>query len=105
MQEDLLQQLVKMVGKNNEIMQDVLLKVDNLDVKVSRLDAKVNDLDAKVDHLTADITDLKGQVSRLENRFDKLEDHMLALDAKVRVVTRYVGELNIEVDVLKESKQ
>jgi len=69
----LMEQLVKMVGHNNAVTEELRqqmdgleTKVDNQGIRLDRLETKVDCLGAKVDHLETKVDCLETKVDRLE---------------------------------------
>lgn len=79
----MMEQLVKMVGHNNAVTEELVQRMDRLEVKVDRLEVKVDRLEAKVDRLEARVENLEAKVDRLEVRIGSLEAHVGGLETRM----------------------
>lgn len=67
----MMEQLVKMVGHNNAVTEELVQRVDSLEVKVDRLEVKVDKLEARVEKLETKVERLENRVNTFEKDTDK----------------------------------
>jgi len=86
----LMEQLVKMVGHNNAVTEELRqrmdgleTKVDNQGIRLDRLETKVDSLGAKVDHLETKVNCLETKVDCLETKINRLETKVEHLEVTV----------------------
>jgi predicted nuclease with TOPRIM domain len=71
----LMEQLVKMVGHNNAVTEELVGRMDRMEVRFDRLEEKVDRVESRLDRL-------ENRFDRLEEKVDKLEFRMGALEAQ-----------------------
>ena len=76
---------------DRELLQQILEKVDNLNVKVDGLDTKVSGLDTKVNSLDT-------KVSGLDTKVNSLDTKVSALDAKVSRLDTEVSGIKLHIE-------
>ena len=79
----LMEQLVKMVGHNNAVTEELCQRMDGLETKVDNQGIRLDSLETKVDRLEAKIDSLETKVDRLEARVDILETKVDRLEVTV----------------------
>ena len=79
----LMEQLVKMVGHNNAVTEELCQRMDGLETKVDNQGIRLDSLETKVDRLEAKVDSLETKVDRLETKVDHLEAKVDSLEAKV----------------------
>lgn len=82
---------------NENILQQILSKLDGLDTKVSGLDTKVSGLDAKVSGLDAKVSGLDAKVFDLDTKVSGLDTKVSGLDAKVAELAEGLKETNLQM--------
>jgi chromosome segregation ATPase len=89
--EQLVVQLVHMVGENNKIVKDLSQRMDRLEQRMDRLEQRMDKIEQRMD--------------KLEQRMDKLEQRFDEESALNRLrhqeVIKEVRNLNFEVDYLR----
>jgi chromosome segregation ATPase len=96
--EQLVVQLIHMVGENNKIVKDLSQRMDRLEQRMDKLEQRMDKLEQRMDKL-------EQRMDRLEQRMDKLEqrfDEESALNQRRhQEVIKEVRNLNFEVDYLR----
>lgn len=67
----MMEQLVKMVGHNNAVTEELVQRMDRLETKVDKLETKVDKLETKVDKLENTVDKLEIRVTSLETETEK----------------------------------
>ena len=83
---------------NENVLQQILSKLDGLDVKVSGLDAKVAGLDAKVSGLDAKVAGLDAKVSGLDAKVTELAEGLKETNLQMRKMQRMDSMILDEVE-------
>ena len=71
--QSMMEQLVKMIGHNNAVTEELVQQMDKLEAKVDKLEVKVDSLEAKVDKLEARIDSLEAKMENGLRRKTLLE--------------------------------
>ena len=96
-------------AKQNEILQDLVIRVAKLEVTVTQLKEtveehgkRIDDLAARVSVLETDIEQLKESVKGLSLRMDRLETRMDALEARMDKLEERMSKLEDRVTSLED---
>lgn len=82
--ENLLTDLIRIVGNTNAIVEELRDKVDSLDKRMDRLESKMDSLESRMDRL-------ESKMDSLESRMDSLESRMDSLEGKVDFIQKDIG--------------
>lgn len=80
--EKMMEQLIRMVGHNNAIAEELCQRMDNIETRFDSFETKVDKLKAKVSNLETRFDNLETRSDKLETRFDNLEVRFDKLEAK-----------------------
>jgi chromosome segregation ATPase len=89
--EQLVVQLIHMVGENNKIVKDLSQRMDRLEQRMDKLEQRMDKLEQRMDKL-------EQRMDKLEQRFD--EESALS-QRRHQEVIKEVRNLNFEVDYLR----
>ncbi|SDF27316.1 hypothetical protein [Sporomusa acidovorans] len=100
----MMEQLIKMVGHNNAVTEELCERVDKLETRFDNLETRFDKLETRFDNLETRFDNLETRFDNLEARFDNLEtrldNHELQTQAGFQGLTAMVNLLGEKLDAI-----
>ncbi|QDR82034.1 hypothetical protein [Sporomusa termitida] len=104
----MMEQLVKMVGHNNAVTEELVGRMDRMEEKVDRLDARIGMVETRVGALEAQtasgFADVVQMVTVLGQKVDKMDAAQLLHGEMVRKLAADYAQHEAEILLLKRAR-